>query len=343
METSGRSNRLFSKRNLIILAVVMLIGTFFAHQVLTKEIVIQDQGKEHTVKVYFANVAEVLSKAQVTLEDHDRISQPLEEKAKNGMVISIVRAHPVTLIADGKAQEIMTTNENVKDILGEYNVAVGKYDRVEPGLQERINKYDTITVVRVNEEIAVEKVEIPFESIIKQNDDLEKGKVNVLKKGKNGEKQVKYRIIYEDGEIVAKEMIEEKITVAAENEVVEKGTAQFIATSRGTVRFKKMVTMSSSAYDASFQSTGKNPGDKHYGLTRMGTQVRPGVVAVDPKVIPLGTKLYIKSLDGWPDYGFAVAEDTGGAIKGNKIDLFFEDSKTVAKYGRRKVEVYILR
>ena len=67
------------------------------------------------------------------------------------------------------------------------------------------------------------------------------------------------------------------------------------------------------------------------------------IVAVDPKVIPLGTKLYIQSLDGTKDYGFAIAEDTGGAIKGNKIDLFFESSEQVYKFGRRKVKVYILK
>ena len=100
--------------------------------------------------------------------------------------------------------------------------------------------------------------------------------------------------------------------------------------------------MTATAYDLSFESTGKLPGDKYYGITASGTKVRPGVVAVDPNVIPLGTKLYIQSLDGSKDYGFAIAEDTGGAIKGNRIDLFFENSQDVYRFGRRKVKVYIL-
>ena len=65
-------------------------------------------------------------------------------------------------------------------------------------------------------------------------------------------------------------------------------------------------------------------------------------MAVDPRVIPLGTRLYVQSLDGSSDYGFAVAEDTGGAIKGNKIDLFFETAEQVRQFGRRRVKVYIL-
>lgn len=101
--------------------------------------------------------------------------------------------------------------------------------------------------------------------------------------------------------------------------------------------YKKAITMTATAYDDSYASNGK------WGaVTALGTKLRPGVVAVDRRVIPLGTKLYIESMDSWPDYGFAVAEDTGGAIKGNKIDLFFKDTDTVWKFGRRKVKVYVL-
>ncbi|HCO18721.1 MAG TPA: hypothetical protein DIT39_03815, partial [Tissierellales bacterium] len=96
------------------------------------------------------------------------------------------------------------------------------------------------------------------------------------------------------------------------------------------------------AYDLSYTSTGKRPGDRYYGITATGTRARPGTVAVDPRVIPLGTKLYIQSLDGTKDYGFAIAEDVGGAIKGEKIDLFFNSATDVRYFGRRDVKVYIL-
>ena len=100
--------------------------------------------------------------------------------------------------------------------------------------------------------------------------------------------------------------------------------------------------MQASAYSAEYASTGKKPGDKYYGITASGTKARPGVVAVDPRVIPLGTELYIQSLDGTNDYGFAVAEDTGGSIKGNKIDLFFTTESQCYSFGRRNVKVYVL-
>ncbi len=95
--------------------------------------------------------------------------------------------------------------------------------------------------------------------------------------------------------------------------------------------------MQATAYDASPASNGQ-----WAGVTALGTKLRPGVVAVDRSVIPLGSRLYIESTDGWPSYGIAVAEDVGGAIKGNRIDLFFESASTVKSFGRRNVKVYVL-
>ena len=100
--------------------------------------------------------------------------------------------------------------------------------------------------------------------------------------------------------------------------------------------------MKASAYDLSFASTGKRPGQRGYGITASGTTARPGTVAVDTRVIPLGTKLYVESLDATSDYGFAIAEDTGGAIKGNRIDLFYPSNADAIRFGRRNVKVYIL-
>lgn len=78
------------------------------------------------------------------------------------------------------------------------------------------------------------------------------------------------------------------------------------------------------------------------GTTASGTQSRYGAIAVDPSVIPLGTKMYIVSDDGKWIYGYATAEDTGGAIKGNKIDLFYDSYDTCIQFGRRSCTVYIL-
>ncbi|WDC85051.1 3D domain-containing protein [Caloramator sp. mosi_1] len=101
--------------------------------------------------------------------------------------------------------------------------------------------------------------------------------------------------------------------------------------------------MRATCYTSSYEDTGKMPGSPGFGRTATGTFARRdedgySTVAVDPKVIPLGTKLYI------PGYGFAIAEDTGGAIKGNKIDLYFNPgSREYRTWGVRYVDVYVLK
>lgn len=105
-----------------------------------------------------------------------------------------------------------------------------------------------------------------------------------------------------------------------------------VATSRGSFTRGKVVTMSASAYDP---SAGR--GRYATGITASGMKAQYGVVAVDPRVIPLGTRVFVEG------YGFAIAADTGGAIKGNKIDLCYPTRRECMQFGRRKVKVHILK
>ncbi len=103
----------------------------------------------------------------------------------------------------------------------------------------------------------------------------------------------------------------------------------------------RSLRMRATAYTSSYEDTGKSPGSPGFGVTATGTTARrnPGgysSIAVDPRVIPLGTKLFVEG------YGYAIAEDTGGAIKGNVIDLYFDSNVEVANWGSRWVNVYIL-
>ncbi|MCL6560420.1 MAG: 3D domain-containing protein, partial [Firmicutes bacterium] len=101
----------------------------------------------------------------------------------------------------------------------------------------------------------------------------------------------------------------------------------------GTKNAPGSITVEATGYTAGPESTGKKPGDPGYGITATGTKAKRGTVAVDPSVIPFGTKMFI------PGYGYGIAEDTGGAIKGNKIDLFFDSVEEAMAWGRRMVTV----
>ena len=103
-------------------------------------------------------------------------------------------------------------------------------------------------------------------------------------------------------------------------------------------------TVQASAYTAGPESTGKSPGHPLYGITRSGLQVEVGHIAVDPRVIPLLTSVYVEGLDsrGALFNGVYLATDTGRAILGNRIDIYFENVEDALWFGRRQMKVYIL-
>jgi len=109
------------------------------------------------------------------------------------------------------------------------------------------------------------------------------------------------------------------------------------ASSISDFKYTKEYTMLATAYTAGPESTGKSPGMRGYGVTASGMRVQPGVVAVDPRVIPLGTRLYVQG------YGYSIAADTGKAIKGNRIDVYKKTLSEAYGWGRKTVSVYILK
>jgi len=98
---------------------------------------------------------------------------------------------------------------------------------------------------------------------------------------------------------------------------------------------KRVLDIVATAY-----APGPHDNGKWGSLTHLGTQVRPGIIAVDPRVIPLGSRVYIEFADGRGVY--AVAEDTGGAIKGNRIDIAMRTVSEAYEFGMQKVKVYVL-
>ena len=344
MESHLSRNKFFDKKILIaaIVVALLLLGAAFVGS--RKTVVIAYDGQEIQVSTLSGTVGDVLEKQNIIIGDDDKIIPKMSEQIEDGMKITIHRAFEIKLV-DGKVEKsIFTTQTNVKDLIDSLNIKLKEEDKIEPKLGETVGEGQVIKITRVTRGVEVETQELPFQTVFKNNDSLEKGKTKKIQEGKKGLKEIKFEVLYEDGIEAGREIIEENIVEDAVNEIVEKGTLTMVATSRGdNLRYSKVITMNASAYDMSFQSTGKRPGDKYYGITASGTKLRPGVVAVDTNVIPFGTKLYIESTDKTSDYGYAIAEDRGGSIKGNKIDLFFESAQAVKKFGRRTVKVYILK
>lgn len=198
--------------------------------------------------------------------------------------------------------------------------------------EKNVENNKTVTVIN----------EIPFETKIVEDNKVFKGDYKTVQTGNNGllEKTYEYTID-EDYNIEILDKISDIIKQPV-TEIIHKGTKDYLMLNGEKIGYTAIVNMEATAYDLSYESTGKNPGDTGYGITYTGTHAKPGTVSVDPDVIPLGTELYIKSLDGSKDYGFACAEDIGSAIKGNRIDLFMSDNQEALNFGIRNVRVYIL-
>ena len=246
----------------------------------------------------------------------------LSKSLDSNMTVEIESAKAITLIADGEATVINTAGACVKEVLEQAGVILGENDRVMPGLEEPYN--DTIQVIRVERKKVSEQNSLAYDIQKLPDSDLYKGEQRIRQKGKNGLEKLSYEVMLEDGKEVSRKLVERVLVRKPVNEIVVVGTKQTVSRGGKPINFKQVLEMTATGYT-------------HTGnLTYTDIWPTVGIVAVDPKVIPLGTRLYI---DG---YGYATAKDIGSAIKGNRIDLFFETRKEALKWGRRTVQVFVL-
>lgn len=331
---------------LVIISLTALISIAYAKS--AKNVVLEVNNDVEEIKSRAGTVEELLKEEAIQIKHKGYINYPLDTELEDEMYV-IVKDPKKYIIEVGEEQEeILSPFETVKEILADSSQKVEDLDYSEPPLDAEVKEGETIKFFKVKEVLEDVEKSIPFEEVVTKNRDLDSGVKKVVQKGENGVEKSKVKKKYINDELVETTTVQTELVKKPVSQLVEKGTRQVVA-SRGSgprpanIDSSKGIVMNATAYDLSYASTGKRPGDKHYGMTASGTRARPGVVAVDPRVIPLGTKLYIESLDGTPDYGYASAEDTGGAIKGKKVDLFFESSTAVRNFGRRKVRVHILK
>ncbi|MBP5427511.1 MAG: G5 domain-containing protein [Clostridiales bacterium] len=328
--------------SMILLVVAITVTGFYAE----REITILDNDKVTKVSTKIKTVGELMDDIGLKLGEYDVLdfdSSTKLRKLPEGK-IKITRALPVLIKVDGNSHALMTTKATIKEVLEEDNVKLEQFDFVRGhSLNDCITEGINIDLVRVTKKEEVKMEKVPFKSRKKENINLDRLISRVIQKGVPGEREITYQITYHDGKEVSRDIEKNVITKKPVDEITEVGTSPRKEISRGrSFRYKKMIPMKASAYTASYEETGKRPGTKGYGITASGMKAERGVVAVDPRVIPLGTRLYIETVGRGPDYGFAIAADTGGAIKGNVVDLFYENKVDALNWGRRNVRVYIL-
>lgn len=306
----------------------------------SRSITLVDNGTPVSITSGKIYLDEIIAENNITLNSADQIDAPLHTKVKNGDVYNITRAKKINLIADGNISEIYTCSKTVKDALNENGIVLGSYDEISPVLEAEVSADMNVQIFRVDvNEISVDEA-IPYSVKKIPSADHRFGYSEVISAGKNGVLSCRYKVITRDGEEISRELLSSEVTAEPVSETVKIGTynTKVVASSRNELEGAKVITVNATAYDPNPASCGGS------GITATGRAARFGLVAVDPKVIPLGSKLYIESTDdgkSW-SYGYAIAADTGGAIKGNRIDLCYNTRSECLSFGRRTAKVYIL-
>ena len=314
---------------LIVLALVSVLTMGFS-TALGNDVELNINGKTKTVFTYEKTVGDFLKKEGIVLKNKDLVSPSIDEEINKDMKITISSPKSYHIKDGNKTIIAEASGYTVADVLENLNIKLNKLDRVSLPLDEIAKEGMEIKIDRVVVENIENKIEIPFETESRENKDMFEGDKNVITKGEVGQKTESLKNTYVNGVLETTEVLKSEITKDPVKEVVEVGTKKVAAAPNGK-NAKRVIVMQATAYDPSAGSK-----------TAMGTRARVGAVAVDPRVIPLGSKLYIESMDGFASYGYATAEDTGGAIKGNRIDLFYNSNAEANRFGRRNVKVYVL-
>lgn len=307
-------------------------------------VAVDDGGKTSSLYTTADTVGEALLELGINYNKSDDITPALDSKITSGLKIRIKRASGINLTDGSKEVKIYYTHAStVGDFIKEQGIILGDKDTVKPDKTTEIGEGLNISITRVTTKIIEKNEVIYYQTEKRYTALLNEGTSRTIQSGKNGTKTISYEVTFVNGQETGKKRISTQVTQKSVNEIIEYGTASVAKTNTGeSFKYKKMITCSATAYDLSYASCGKSPGDKNYGITASGMKAAYGVISVDPRVIPLGTRLYVESTDGSWSYGYCVAGDTGGGIRGNKIDLFFNTAQECRNFGRRTANVYIL-
>ncbi|PJN47985.1 hypothetical protein PAEVO_66890 [Paenibacillus sp. GM2FR] len=346
---------------------VSLLISLVVHDQAGKEVQLVVDGRVTTVETRGSLLQELLDEQAITLSPQDQISMPLNGAIQDGDRIIIERAIPVKVTVGSTTKTIFTSQDTVDHVLKEAGVTIQGEDIVQPSQDTKLTSNMNIHVVRVTKQKVKETEDREFRVIKTADPSLEKGDNRVIQRGEPGLMVNHYEKVYHNGKLVSKTKVSQEIERRTKDKIIAIGTkkvekpvivqaaatdvkatpAKLSGTKKVTTakavennvvsragvdfKYKKVLNnVSMTAYSAEQQGIGTR--------TASGTRVTEGrTIAVDPNIIPIGWWVYIEGI------GFRRAEDTGGAIKGNKIDVYYDSLKSAMNFGRKSGRtVYVI-
>jgi uncharacterized protein YabE (DUF348 family) len=307
------------------------------------EVTITIDGNPESFYTTAATIQEFYNEQDLSFSEHDDVSHQQSETIEEGLEIVVKKAYDVAIDDGGENLTVATTGGTVEELLKRNDIELKDADKVKPALDEPVDEDTEISIVRVTTENEKVEERVAYSTEERQDSSLLKGKEKVVTEGQEGKVVKKYKITKENGKEVSRELVEEDITKESVNQVVAIGTKEPVQTaSSGLSQLSnekssppassKTLTMSASAFTATCSGCS--------GVTATGINLKANpnmkVIAVDPNVIPLGSKVWVEG------YGEAIAGDTGGAIKGNRIDVHVPNKSAAYSWGVRTVQVKVM-
>lgn len=299
-----------------------------------EEIFISVDGNQSSIWTTEKLVKNILEEANIEVAEQDEISIGLDTEVGADNKIDIQKAFQLTLVDGLEERQVWSTSTTVANFLKQQGIKIGELDRVEKSMEDVITPGDKVAVVRVEKVTDVVEESIDFAVEKKHDSSILKGKEQVVTQGKKGTAERTYEVVKENGKIVTKTLQSEKITSKPTTQVVAVGTKVVTATAsrNNTAAGGKEFYVTATAYTPNCNGCS--------GITATGINIKSNpnikLIAVDPNVIPLGSKVWVEG------YGYAIAADTGGAIKGNKIDILVSSKSAAQQWGRKKVRIKVL-
>lgn len=336
----------------IALMCALAVGgaALFVHS--GRTIKITDGEEVFTVKTFASDVADALSSVKLRSQSYRVLSVNVDDRLTS---VKIAYTFPVYITVGNKTVKVETVESTVGEILTDAGYNVDGHDMIEPSVDTVVKDTTYIDYINVDYVSGSYTEAIPYTTEKVYSEAYEVG-TEKTEKGVDGVRQVNYTSKIVNG-ITVETVVDSTLTLsesvsakkiigtktANANTVKTSDSVRSISTltpsspieldaNGNPVNFKKHITVQATAYTY----TGNN--------CSTGVAPQPGYIAVNPKYIPYGTKMYIKSSDGRYIYGYAVAADTGGFIKKRptNVDLFFPSQSACSAFGRRNVEIYIL-
>jgi len=296
---------------------------------------VNDDGELRLIHTTHQTVGQALLAEGIALYLGDEISPALDAPVLSGTEIVIRRSQPVEIAADGKRIRTRTQTTTVGQVLAQEGVTLIGLDYAVPPEDAPLPEDRPIRIVRMQRAFVVEQEPIPYETVWLPDSELDLDHQRLEQEGHEGVHRWRYGLIYENDQEVTRNLEDEWLAREPTNKAIAYGTKITIhdlETTGGAIQYWRRIRMMATSYTAA--TSGKERDHPLYGITRLGWQMRHGIVAVDPNVIELGSQVYVSG------YGKGDVADTGGAIRGRRIDLGYDEDNLV--YWLKWVDVYVL-